>query len=84
MDNESKADAASVERVAEGRQRILTELRKVIVGQDDVVDQLLMAIFAGGHCLLVGRAGPGEDAARPHAVARSSTSTSSASSSRRT
>jgi len=42
------------ERVAEGRARILTELRKVIVGQDDVVDQVLIALFTGGHCLITG------------------------------
>ncbi|MGE3273819.1 MAG: AAA family ATPase [Vicinamibacterales bacterium] len=41
-------------RVAEGRQRILQELRKVIVGQDEVVDQVLMALFTGGHCLITG------------------------------
>ena len=54
MDNESKAGAASVERVAEGRQRILTELRKVIVGQDDIIDHVLVALFTGGHCLITG------------------------------
>ena len=50
-------DAALVElagRVAEGRQRILDELRKVIVGQDEVVDQILIALFTGGHCLITG------------------------------
>ncbi|MGE0040230.1 MAG: AAA family ATPase [Vicinamibacterales bacterium] len=41
-------------RVADGRQRILQELRKVIVGQDEVVDQVLMALFTGGHCLITG------------------------------
>ena len=41
-------------RVAEGRQRILDELRKVIVGQDEVVDQILIALFTGGHCLITG------------------------------
>jgi MoxR-like ATPase len=41
-------------RVAEGRGRILGELRKVIVGQDEVVDQVLMALFTGGHCLITG------------------------------
>jgi MoxR-like ATPase len=41
-------------RVADGRERILRELRKVIVGQDDVVDQVLMALFTGGHCLITG------------------------------
>ena len=45
---------ASAERVAEGRQRILDELRKVIVGQDEVVEQVLIALFTGGHCLITG------------------------------
>ncbi len=44
----------SAARVAEGRERILSELRKVIVGQDDVVDQVLIALFTGGHCLITG------------------------------
>src|SRR5438046_9730561 len=42
------------ERVALGRERILTEIRKVIVGQDAVIDQVLMALFTGGHCLITG------------------------------
>jgi MoxR-like ATPase len=46
--------AAVAERVAEGRERILTEIRKVIVGQDEVIDQVLMALFTGGHCLITG------------------------------
>ena len=42
------------ERVGAGRERILSELRKVIVGQDEVVDQILIALFTGGHCLITG------------------------------
>src|SRR5918994_505665 len=42
------------ERVMTGRARILTELRKAIVGQDEVVDQVLIALFSGGHCLITG------------------------------
>src|SRR5687768_3991099 len=42
------------ERVQAGRARILAELRKIIVGQDDVVDQVLIALFTGGHCLITG------------------------------
>jgi MoxR-like ATPase len=45
---------ATADRVAEGRERILAELRKVIVGQDDVIEQVLTALFTGGHCLLTG------------------------------
>ena len=42
------------DRVMNGRNRILTELRKCIVGQDEVVDQVLIALFTGGHCLITG------------------------------
>jgi MoxR-like ATPase len=51
--NESTLADVAV-RVADGRQRILDELRKVIVGQDEVVDQILTALFTGGHCLITG------------------------------
>jgi MoxR-like ATPase len=49
-------DSATIaaERVGEGRERILSELRKVIVGQDEVVEQVLVALFTGGHCLITG------------------------------
>jgi MoxR-like ATPase len=46
--------AAVAERVAIDRERILTEIRKVIVGQDQVIDQVLIALFTGGHCLITG------------------------------
>ncbi len=52
--NSSDLAAASAERVAEGRARILSELGKVIVGQDEVVEQVLIALFTGGHCLITG------------------------------
>ena len=54
MDLASDAAVSSAERVAEGRERILTELRKVIVGQDDVVEHVLIALFTAGHCLITG------------------------------
>jgi MoxR-like ATPase len=44
----------TAERVAEGRGQILAELRKVIVGQDEVVEEVLIALFTGGHCLITG------------------------------
>src|SRR5215471_9383636 len=53
---------AVAERVAEGRTRILGEIRKVIVGQDAVIDQVLMALFTGGHCLITGTEVLDEDA----------------------
>ncbi len=42
------------ERVKEQGERLLTEIRKVIVGQDDIVQNLLISLFARGHCLLIG------------------------------
>jgi MoxR-like ATPase len=47
-------DLRAVERLREGSKRILTECHKVIVGQREVLEQLLIALFAQGHCLLVG------------------------------
>ncbi len=47
-------DAALADRLHAAGTRITTELRKVIVGQDAVVEQALIALFAGGNCLLVG------------------------------
>jgi MoxR-like ATPase len=49
-----EGDLASVDRLKEGSRRILDECAKVIVGQHDVLEQLLIALFAQGHCLLVG------------------------------
>jgi MoxR-like ATPase len=55
MNPTSEPDIAEVaERVASSRTRILAEIRKVIVGQDEVIDQVLMALFTGGHCLITG------------------------------
>jgi MoxR-like ATPase len=42
------------ERLAAARQAIVAELRKLIVGQDAVIEQALIALFAGGHSLIVG------------------------------
>jgi MoxR-like ATPase len=51
---DSSVAAISAERVAEARERVLAELRKVIVGQDEVVEQVLIALFTGGHVLITG------------------------------
>ena len=47
-------DVGLLEGLKAARSEILTELRKVIVGQDTVVEQLLTVLFANGHCLVVG------------------------------
>ena len=47
-------DLEALERLKNGREKILSEIHKVIVGQDKVIEDLLIALFADGHCLLVG------------------------------
>jgi MoxR-like ATPase len=47
----------TVERLTAGRAQIEAELSKVIVGQKDVIEQILIALFAGGHCLITGAPG---------------------------
>src|SRR5688500_17318469 len=47
----------TVEQLREARARIDKELSKAIVGQRDVVEQLLFALFSGGHCLITGAPG---------------------------
>jgi MoxR-like ATPase len=53
MQSESQ-DIQSVEKLGATRDAIVGELRKVIVGMDDVIDEMMIAIFSRGHCLLVG------------------------------
>jgi MoxR-like ATPase len=43
-----------IERFGAVKTRLLAELHKVIIGQDDVIESLLAALFSRGHCLLVG------------------------------
>ncbi len=47
-------DLDVVARLKEGREKMIHELKKVIVGQDDVIEEVLIALFAGGHCLITG------------------------------
>ena len=46
-----------VERFQTVRDGILAQVRQVIVGQDEVLDQILTALFVGGHCLITGLPG---------------------------
>ena len=50
----TRDDIEAVEKLGEARDAIVSELRKTIVGMDDVIDEMMIAIFARGHCLLVG------------------------------
>src|SRR5881397_3281800 len=46
-----------VEQLLAGRSQVQAELAKVIVGQEEVIEELLLALFAGGHCLITGAPG---------------------------
>jgi MoxR-like ATPase len=47
-------DLQAVHRLNEAYRQITTELAKVVIGQKQVIEELLVAMFARGHCLLVG------------------------------
>jgi len=47
-------DVLLVEQLAASVQLIKNEIAKVIIGQDDIIDQLLLSLLSRGHCLLVG------------------------------
>ncbi|MCH8140753.1 MAG: AAA family ATPase, partial [Proteobacteria bacterium] len=57
--NTTEATEALVGKFQETMTRIRTELGKVIVGQDEVLEQLLITVLVGGHCLITGL--PGTD-----------------------
>ena len=61
MSSETAADPDEERRVVEmlrgARTQIIAELRNVIIGQQDVIEQLLLAMFSGGHCLITGAPG---------------------------
>jgi MoxR-like ATPase len=47
-------DPAALAKLAEARQRIIDQLGQVIVGQNQVIEELLISLFSRGHCLLEG------------------------------
>ena len=48
------SDVTAIHNLVQKRNELKTEIAKIIVGQDDVVDQILICIFSGGHALLIG------------------------------
>ncbi len=53
-DHISDEDLAQVEELGRKKAEIISEIKKVIVGQDKVIEEILIALFCRGHCLLVG------------------------------
>src|SRR5690242_5325273 len=52
-----QVDRETLERLTTGRDQIVAELSKVIVGQQEVIEQILIALLSGGHCLITGAPG---------------------------
>jgi len=53
-DLEREDDVALADRMRAGRETIIREVRKLIVGQEEVIDQVLLTLFVGGNSLLLG------------------------------
>jgi MoxR-like ATPase len=50
----STQDTAAIDKLAAAREKIIAQLGQVIVGQNDVIEELLICLFSRGHCLLEG------------------------------
>src|SRR4030042_1563546 len=48
------ADLAQAQEMGRKKNEITAEIKKVIIGQDKVIEEILIALFCRGHCLLVG------------------------------
>ena len=57
LDRDAAELQQRIERFQAVRDGILAQVRQVIVGQEDVLDQILIALFVGGHCLITGMPG---------------------------
>ena len=59
MDTETQTptDAETLDQIISGYSRIKSELGKTIIGQEDVIDEILISLFAGGHVLITGAPG---------------------------
>ncbi|MDQ3071724.1 MAG: AAA family ATPase [Bacteroidota bacterium] len=54
MQDKYTSDVEAINELSRKHQELLGEIKKVIIGQDDIVKQVLIGIFSRGHCLLIG------------------------------
>ena len=66
---DSPDDVALADKMKNGREQILSELRKLIIGQGDVIEEVLLTLFVGGNSLIVGVPGLAKTL-RSHTIAR--------------
>src|SRR6202167_1129919 len=57
QDNDAAGLQDRIARFQKAQEAIISQVRRVIVGQDEVIDQVLVALFVGGHCLITGLPG---------------------------
>ncbi|HEU5130527.1 MAG TPA: AAA family ATPase, partial [Pyrinomonadaceae bacterium] len=54
VDQLTISDEQMLDKLSSARERLLREIRKAIIGQDEVVEQVLLALFVGGHSIITG------------------------------
>ena len=68
---EPEALKARIERFRQVQSEIVTQVRRVIVGQEEVLEQVMIGLFVGGHCLITGLPGTAKTlGADPHDMAQ--------------
>jgi len=48
------SDVAAIEQLVQKQKQLKTEIAKIIIGQEQIVDEIILSIFSGGHALLIG------------------------------
>lgn len=53
-DQVAEKEAELLENVASAYKKVFNEIKKVIIGQDEIIEELLISLFSKGHCLIIG------------------------------
>src|SRR3954462_11155132 len=54
VDQLTMSDEQLLDKLSRARESLLREIRKAIIGQDDVVEQVMLSLFVGGHSIITG------------------------------
>ncbi len=57
FENEPAFEQEALDRMSAGREKLLAQVRRIIVGQEQVIDELMIVLFSGAHCLITGAPG---------------------------
>ena len=61
----TQVDSNAVKQLADAREKITEQLSRIIIGQQDVIEEILISIFSKGHCLLEGVPGLAKTTSSP-------------------